>query len=74
MIILTLSYCVSEQFHIINNWEERASAHKVMLLHIRHENMPDTIMIDGKHYKYSQTKNEMAVEVNGKTFYMQKSP
>lgn len=74
MIVLTLSYCVSEQFKIIDNWEMRSSAHKIMELHLRNSNLPADITIDNKKYKFSQTKSLMKVEVNGKTFYAQKSP
>lgn len=72
-IILTLSYCVAEQFKIINNWETRTSAHKVMLLHAKYKNIPDTITIDDRDYKFSQMGNQMKVEVNGQTFYAQTS-
>lgn len=73
-IILTLSYCVAEQFKIINNWEARVSAHKVMLLHLNNKNISDVITIDGKEYKFSQVKGRMKVESGGKYFYAQTSP
>ncbi|MFC6176992.1 hypothetical protein ACFQAV_09075 [Companilactobacillus huachuanensis] len=70
MIILTLSYCVNEQFKLINYWEERVNADKIILLHIKNKdnkfarNFPNKLIIKGQSYYFTQNQNFYQVEVN----------
>lgn len=70
MIILTLSYCVNEQFKLINYWEERVNADKIILLHIKNKdnritkNFPNELIIKGQSYHFKQKQNFYQVEVN----------
>lgn len=72
-ILITLSLCVGQQFKILNHWEERVSAHKVMLMHLRTNKLNNENIIDGKEYIYENFENRINVKVNGKIFYAQKT-
>jgi len=73
MILLTMSYCVSEQFKLINNWEERVSAHKIILMHLKSPNLNNITEVNGKRYIYNELNNRAIVKVNGKIYYVQKT-
>lgn len=70
MILLTLSYCVNEQFKLINYWEERVNADKIILLHLKNKDnkvardFPNKLIIKGQSYHFEQNQNFYQVEVN----------
>jgi len=74
MIILTLSYCVNEQFSLLNHWEERVNADKIILLHLKVEgdiaenNIPNPLTIKGQKYLFSKKKNSYQVTVNNHVY------
>jgi len=74
MILLTLSYCVNEQFKLINYWEERVNADKIILLHIKNKdnsiakNFPNKLIIKGQSYYFTQSQNIYQVEVNNHVY------
>ncbi|APX72388.1 hypothetical protein M5C72_04415 [Companilactobacillus allii] len=72
-ILITLSMCVGQQFKILNYWEERVSAHKIMLIHSKTDNMDNEHIVDGKKYFYDNINGRMSVKVNGNIFYAQKA-
>lgn len=72
MIIFTLTYCVNEQFHLLSSWEDRVNAHKIILLHLETDNLPNPIMIKNKKYFYEQQDNKYLVKVNGYVYQIEK--
>lgn len=64
LIIFTLTYCVNEQFKVLNSWEQRVNAHKIILLHLQDTNMPQKVTVKGQDYYFSQTENKYQVRVN----------
>jgi len=71
MIIFTLTLCVSEQFKLLNRWEQRVNAHKIMLLHLSNQNMRDPIIVKNQKYYFRQQENKYQVRVNGNVYQMQ---
>lgn len=72
MIILTLSYCVNEQFKLLNHWEEQVSADKIVLMHLKSKEIPDLLIIKGKEYSFTNTSNFYQVEVNKNVYQIEK--
>ncbi|CAJ1196634.1 hypothetical protein CPR19092_LGOLGGFK_01872 [Companilactobacillus paralimentarius] len=68
MIIFMLSLCVSEQFKLINQWEQRVNAHKIILLHLENSHMPDKVMIKNRIYYYQKIENTYQVKVNNHVY------
>ncbi|WP_057881253.1 hypothetical protein [Companilactobacillus kimchiensis] len=64
LIILTLSICVSEQFKLLNEWEQRVNAHKIILLHLKSTELPNPIIVKGQKYYFYQKENKYQVRVN----------
>lgn len=64
VIISTLTLCISEQFKILHNWEERVNAHKLISLHLQNENIPDQITVKGQKYFFAKNQNSYQVRVN----------
>jgi len=71
MIIFTLSLCVSEEFKLLNHWEQRVNAHKIMLLHLGNANLRDPIVIKNQKYYFQQQNNNYQVRVNDNVYQMQ---
>lgn len=71
MIILTLTYCVSEQFKLLNNWEQRVNAHKVILLHLQNKNIPDPIIIRNQEYYFFHDQNKYQVKVGENVYQIE---
>ncbi|GEO47839.1 hypothetical protein LKI01_18380 [Companilactobacillus paralimentarius] len=63
-IIFMLSLCVSEQFKLINQWEQRVNAHKIILLHLENSHMPNKVTIKNRIYYYQKIGNTYQVRVN----------
>lgn len=59
-----LSLCVSEQFKLINQWEQRVNAHKIILLHLENSYMPNKVTIKNRIYYYQKIGNTYQVRVN----------
>lgn len=64
LIIFTLTYCVKEKFKLINHWEERVNAHKIVLLNLQSKNVPNPLIIKDKKYFFETNNNEYRVTVN----------
>jgi hypothetical protein len=64
LIIFTLTYCVKEEFKLINHWEERVNAHKIVLLNLQSKNVPNPLVIKDKKYFFESNNNEYRVTVN----------
>jgi len=64
MIIFTLTYCVNEQFKLLNQWEQRVTAHKIILLHLKSKDVPDKVIVKNKKYYFSEDNNKYRVTVN----------
>jgi hypothetical protein len=64
LIIFTLTYCVKEEFKVIDHWEERVNAHKIVLLNLRSHNVPNPLIIKDKKYFFETNNNEYQVTVN----------
>jgi len=71
MIIFTLSFCVSEEFKLLNHWEQRVNAHKIMLLHLSNTNLRDPIIIKNQKYYWRKQDNNYQVRVNDNVYQMQ---
>jgi hypothetical protein len=54
MIILTLTYCVNEQFKLLNRWEEQVNADKIVLLNLKNDNIPNPLIIEGQKYFFQE--------------------
>jgi len=72
MIILTLSYCVNEQFKLLNQWEEQVNADKIILMHLKSKEIPNLLTIKGKEYSFTNTSNSYQVEVNKNVYQIKK--
>lgn len=59
-----LSLCVSEQFKLINQWEQRVNAHKIILLHLENSHMPNKVTIKNRIYYYQKIGKTYQVRVN----------
>ncbi|MQS88919.1 hypothetical protein [Companilactobacillus mishanensis] len=73
LIIATLAITIGQERQTINHWESRVSSHKVMLLHLKGKPIPDTMIISGNKYQFSQ--NETGLKVmgqDGKSFEVKK--
>lgn len=68
MIIFMLSICVSEQFKLINEWEQRVNAHKIILLHLKNKDIPNQVTIKNRIYNYQQIGNVYQVKVNNHVY------
>ncbi len=64
LIIFTLTYCVNEEFKVINHWEERVNAHKIVLLNLQSHIVPNPLIIKDKKYFFETNNNEYQVTVN----------
>lgn len=71
MVILTLTFCVNEQFKLLAHWEERVNAHKLLLLHLQNSHIPDPIIIKDKKYYFHQQENKYQIQVNKNVYQMQ---
>ncbi|MGQ2375637.1 hypothetical protein [Companilactobacillus zhachilii] len=72
LILWTLVYCVNEQFTLLNNWEEKVSSDKIILLHLKSDKIPNPIIIKDKKYYFSQDLNFYQVKVNGHAYKIKK--
>ena len=72
IIIFTLTYCVTEQLKLLNYWEERATADKVIWLHLKRNNIPDPLIVAGRKYYYHQQNNLYQVKVNNHVYSIKK--
>ena len=72
MIILTLSYCVNEQFKLLSHWEEQVNADKIILMHLKSKEIPNILIIKGKEYSFTNTSNSYQVEVNKNVYQIKK--
>jgi len=64
MIIFTLTLCVSEQFKLLNNWEQRVNAHRLILQHLEYPDMKDQVIIKNQKYYFQRIENKYQVTVN----------
>ncbi|WP_119326560.1 hypothetical protein [Companilactobacillus musae] len=71
LVIFTLTLCVNEQFKLLNNWEQRVNAHKIVLLHLKNSQIPEKMTIKGQDYYFSQIKNKYQVRVNKNVYQIQ---
>ncbi|WP_338216622.1 hypothetical protein [Companilactobacillus muriivasis] len=72
MIILTLSYCVNEQFKLLSQWEEQVNADKIILMHLKSKEIPNVLIIKGKEYSFTNTSNSYQVEANKNVYQIKK--
>lgn len=72
MIILTLTYCINEQFKLVNYWEERVNADKIILMNLKSDNIPNPLIIKNQKYYYKSQKNSFQVEVNKHVYEIKK--
>lgn len=72
MIILTLTYCVNEQFKLLNRWEEQVNADKIVLLNLKNDNIPNPLIIKGQKYFFSRENNLFKVSVNNHVYQIEK--
>lgn len=63
MIILTLTICVSEQFKLLNQWEHRVTAHKVIWLHLKSQAVRDPVIVKNQKYYFQQKGATYQVKV-----------
>lgn len=63
-----LSLCVSEQFKLINQWEQRVNAHKIILLHLENPHMPKKVTVKNRIYYYQKIGNTYQVRVNNHVY------
>lgn len=71
MVVLTLTYCINEQFKLLNNWEERVNAHKIMLLNLKNNNIPNPLIIKNQEYYFFRHENKFEVKVNKNVYQME---
>lgn len=71
LIIFMLTYCVSEQFKLLDGWEQRVNAHKIILLHLSNPNLPAVMIIKGQKYYFQQTKNNYQVSVRNNVYQVE---
>ncbi|KRK94915.1 hypothetical protein [Companilactobacillus futsaii] len=64
LIIFTLTYCVKEEFKVIDHWEERVNAHKIILLNLYSNNVPNPLIIKNKKYFFETINDGYQVTVN----------
>ncbi len=62
LMISTLTMTVSSGIKSLNQHEERVSAHKLMLLKIKHNEHPNMVMINGKQYRIQKQNQQISVE------------
>lgn len=74
LIIFTLTYCIKEEFELINHWEERVNAHKIILLNLQSKNVPNPLIIKDKKYFFKENNNKYQVMVNHNVYQIQPSP
>lgn len=72
LILWILVYCVNEQFTLLNNWEEKVSSDKVILLHIKSDKIPNPVIIKDKKYYFSQESDTYQVKVDGHVYKIKK--
>jgi len=72
LIILTLSYCVNEQFKLLNHWEEQVNADKIVLLHLKNDKVPNPLIIRNQRYYFSKESDFYRVHVNGQDYQIKK--
>ncbi|AYE37774.1 hypothetical protein D1B17_03645 [Companilactobacillus zhachilii] len=68
LIIFTLNYCINEQFKLLNSWERKVNADKIVLLHLKNKDVPNNLVIKGQEYYFTQLDDYYHVKV-GKNDY-----
>ncbi|AUI70782.1 hypothetical protein COSHB9_13870 [Companilactobacillus alimentarius] len=71
-VIFTLTLCVTEQFKLIDKWEQRVNAHKIILLYLEGQDVSRKIVIKNRVYYFSQTQNKYQVMVNKNVYQIEK--
>jgi hypothetical protein len=72
LVVFTLTYCVNEQFKLLQTWEEKVNADKIILLHLKNENVPDILVVKGKKYFFRQRDDLYQVKVNNSVYQIKK--
>lgn len=68
LIIFTLTICVSEQFKLLNQWEHRVTAHKIIWLHLKSPAVRDPVIVKNEKY-YFQQKGDLYQVIVGHEIY-----
>ena len=71
-VIFTLTLCVTEQFKLIDKWEQRVNAHKIILLYPEGQDVSRKIVIKNRVYYFSKTQNKYQVMVNKNVYQIEK--
>lgn len=72
LVVGTLTYCITSQFRILNQWEQRVNAHKMILLHLQQKQIPQTITIKNQKYHFQENINNYQVSVGNDVYQMEK--
>lgn len=72
LIISTLTYCVNEQFKLLNQWEQRVNAHKIILMNLEKNNFPKVVTIKNKQYSFKENQSGYQVSVGKDVYEMEK--
>lgn len=68
LIIFLLTICVNEQFKLLNDWEQRVNAHKVILLNLKDPQVKNPLVIENKRYYFQKNNETYQVRVNNDVY------
>lgn len=68
MIIFLLTICINEQFKLLNGWEQRVNAHKIILLNLKYPQLKNPITIENKRYYFKKNEKSYQVQVNNDVY------
>lgn len=64
LVIFLLTICINEQFKLLNGWEQRVNAHKIILLNLKSPAIKNPITIENKKYYFKKIEGVYQVQVN----------
>lgn len=68
LVIFLLTICINEQFKLLNGWEQRVNAHKIILLNLKYPQLKNPITIENKRYYFEKNKENYQVRVNNDVY------
>lgn len=71
LIITTLTYCINEQFKLLDNWEQRVTAHKVIWLNLKSDHIPNPLIVKDKKYYFKKYDNKYQVKVGSNVYQIE---
>ncbi|MFD1417877.1 hypothetical protein [Companilactobacillus keshanensis] len=68
LVATTLTICLGEEYKQINLWEQRISAHKLMLINLNSKQTVSEQTVKNQKYFYDRNENSLKIQSNGEVF------